>query len=345
MEEQVGNREPFLEPVYLNEKMVLNCAAYIFKGYTLESETNDATQIERNRGGKAGISFLERLISIGLEVGSKQSSTSGNRSARRYTVGGLHMSLIDELHSRKMLHVVDPESSGEDLDSIRYVEMLAELRPVDFYALIDTLRMAIPVVEKVLTSIVKPLYDQHRNSQSQITNHSEKKRSNRPSNAQNKRVEQQNLDKFQLALGETGNYATAIQGLLEHLESDYRRSKQLEMVMWSVGHSPRPYGIVDLDLADYEPEELRAKLSGGTYHVVGKVTRKVRTGQSINVLQKSVLFSAMSLLNRVVEARGETDALRKYREKLPVARQVLEHFGLLEIPGPALRVTAMSVCI
>ena len=61
--------------------------------------------------------------------------------------------------------------------------------------------------------------------------------------------------------------------------------------------------------------------------------------------QKSVLFSAMSLLNRVVEARGETDALRKYREKLPVARQVLEHFGLLEIPGPALRVTAMSVCI
>ena len=152
MEEQVGNREPFLEPVYLNEKMVLNCAAYIFKGYTLESETNDATQIERNRGGKAGISFLERLISIGLDVGSKQSSTSENRSARRYTVGGLHMSLIDELHSRKMLHVVDPESSGEDLDSIRYVEMLAELRPVDFYALIDTLRMAIPIVEKVLTS-------------------------------------------------------------------------------------------------------------------------------------------------------------------------------------------------
>ena len=345
MEEQVANPEPFLEPVYLNEKMVLNCAAYIFKGYSLESETNDTTQIERNRGGKAGISFLERLISIGLEAGSKQSSTSGNRSARRYTVGGLHMSLIDELHSRKMLHVVDPEASGEDLDSISYVEMLAELRPVDFYALIDTLRMAIPVVEKVLTSIVKPLYDQHRKSPSQITNQPGKTRSNRPGNTQNKRIEQQNLDKFQLALAETSNYATAIQGLLEHLENDYRRSKQLEMVMWSLGDSPRPYGVVDLDLADYEPEELRAKLSGGTYHVVGKVTRNVRTGQSINLLQKSVLFSVMSLLNRVVEARGETDALRKYREKLPVARQILEHFGLLEIPGPALRVTAMSVCI
>ena len=345
MEEPVANPDPFLEPVYLNEKMVLNCAAYIFKGYSLESETNDTTQIERRRGGKAGVSFLKRLVSIGVEAGSKESSTTGNRSARRYTVGGLHMSLLDELHTREMLHPIDPDSLREDLDGISYVEMLAELRPVDFYALIDTLRMAIPIVEKVLTSIVKPLYDQRRDSQGQNLDLSSKRKGNRPNRAQNRQAEQQSLDKFQLALEDTGNYATAIQGLLEHLENDYRRSKQIEMVMWSVGHSPRPYGVVDLDLADYEPEELRAKLSGGTYHVVGKVTRNVRTGQSINLLQKSVLFSAMSLLNRLVEVQGETDALKEYRQALPVARQMLEHFGLLEVPGPALRVAAMSVCI
>lgn len=29
----------FLEPVYLNEKRVLNAAAYLFKGYSLESES------------------------------------------------------------------------------------------------------------------------------------------------------------------------------------------------------------------------------------------------------------------------------------------------------------------
>ena len=345
MEEQVANPDPFLEPVYLNEKMVLNGAAYIFKGYSLESEINDTTQTERNRGGKAGLDFLERLVSIGLEAGSKQSTTTVNRSARRYTVGGLHMSLIDELHNRKMLHAIDPESLGKDLDGISYVEMLAELRPVDFYALIDTLRMVIPIVEKILTSIVKPLYDQHRESQNPNPGLSSRKKGGRSNHAENRQVKQQSLDKFQLALGETGNYATALQGLLEHLENDYRRSKQIEMVMWSVGHSPRPYGVVDLDLADYEPEELRAKLSGGTYHVVGKVTRNVREGQSINLLQKSVLFSAMSLLNRVVEMQGETDALRQYRQGLPVARQMLEHFGLLEVPGPALRVAAMSVCI
>ena len=345
MEDRVANPEPFLEPVYLNEKMVLNCAAYIFKGYSLESETNDTTQTERSRGGKAGFNFLERLISIGLEAGSKQSSTTGNRSARRYTVGGLHMSLIDELHNREMLHAIDPESLETDLDGTSYVEMLAELRPVDFYALIDTLRMAIPIVEKVLTSIVKPLYDQGRGSQDPNPRLSSRKKGSLSNHAQKRQVQQQNLDKFQLALGETENYATALQGLLEHLENDYRRSKQIEMVMWSAGHTPRPYGVVDLDLADYEPEELRAKLSGGTYHVVGKVTRNVRTGQSINLLQKSVLFSAMSLLNRVVEVQGETDALRQYRQGLSLAKPMLERFGLLEVPGPALRVAAMSVCI
>ncbi|MCY3843266.1 MAG: hypothetical protein OXH69_06945 [Acidobacteria bacterium] len=345
VEDRKAIPEPFLEPVYLNEKMVLNCAAYIFKGYSLESETNDTTQTERSRGGKAGFNFLERLISIGLEAGSKQSSTTGNRSARRYTVGGLHMSLIDELHHRQMLHAIDPETLGEDLDGTSYVEMLAELRPVDFYALIDTLRMAIPIVEKVLTSIVKPLYDQDRGSQDPNPRLPSRKKGSRSNPAQHRQAEQQNLDKFQLALGETENYATALQGLLEHLENDYRRSKQIEMVMWSAGHTPRPYGVVDLDLADYEPEELRAKLSGGTYHVVGKVTRNVKTEQSINLLQKSVLFSAMSLLNRVVEMQGETDALRQYRQGLSLAKPMLERFGLLEVPGPALRVAAMSVCI
>ena len=345
MEEQVVNDEPFLEPVYLNEKMVLNCAAYIFKGYTLESEINNTTETARRRGGKVGFNFLDRLISMGLEAGSQHSSTSGNRAARRYTVGGLHMSLIDALRSRNMLQLVDSADWEADLDRASYVEVLAELQPVDFYALIDTLRMTIPVIEKILTSIVTPLYDQHKQSQTQIQNHSVGNQNNRRGGAKVKRADKQTRDKVQLALGETSNYATAIQELLEHLEKDYRRSKQIEMVMWSVGENPRPFGVVDLDLADYEPEELRAKLSGGTYHVVGKVTRNVRNGQSINLLQKSVLFSAMSLINQVIEVLGETDGLQNYREKLSTARQMVERFGLLKVSGPALRVTPMSVCI
>ncbi len=345
MEDRVANRERFLEPVYLNEKMVLNCAAYIFKGYSLESETNETNQADHSRGGKAGFTFLEKLISIGIETGSKQSSTTANRSARRYTVGGLHMSLIDELRDRDMLHAIDLKSPEQGLDRTDYVETLAELRPIDVYALIDTLRMAIPIVEKVLTSIVKPLYEHDRGTQDRSPPVSKNKRANRPNLTQNKQAKRPGLDKFQLALGQIDNYATALQELLEHLEKDYRRSKQIEMVMWSADTTPKPYGVVDLDLADYEPEELRAKLSGGIYRVVGKVTRSVTEGHSINLLQKSVLFSAMSLLNRVVETHGETDALNQYHAGLSLAKELLKPFGLLEVRGPALRIAAMSVCI
>ena len=69
VEDRVANPEPFLEPVYLNEKMVLNCAAYIFKGYSLESETNDTTQTERRRDGKAGLNFLSHSSPSALRQG------------------------------------------------------------------------------------------------------------------------------------------------------------------------------------------------------------------------------------------------------------------------------------
>ena len=231
--------------------------------------------------------------------------------------------------------------------------MLAELRPIDFYALIDTLRIAVPIVE--ITSIVRPLYDQHRESQWRARQQLEesqnpdiargRKEHRRKGQPNGDRGERERLDRVQLALGETEHYATAVQGLLEHLEGDYRRSKQVEMVMWSVGDEPRPYGVVDLDLAGQQPEVLRAKLAGGRYHVVGKVTHEVGTGQSINLLQKSVLFSVVSVLNRVMEAQGEADALRQYRKGLSDVKAVLEQFGLFEVRGPALRVSAMSICI
>ena len=350
------NPGAFLEPVYLNEKMVLNCAAYVFKGYSLESEANATTQTEHSRAGKAGFGFLQKLITFGMEAGSRQSTTVGDRSARRYTVGGLHMSLIDQLHGLGLLHAVAPDSLKEDVGSGGgYVEMLAELRPIDFYALIDTLRIAVPIVEKALTSIVRPLYDQHRESQWRARQQLEesqspdtargRKEGTRRGQTKRDRSEREGLDRVQLALGETEHYATAVQGLLEHLEGDYRRSKQVEMVMWSVGDEPRPYGVVDLDLAGQQPEELRAKLAGGRYHVVGKVTHEVGTGQSINLLQKSVLFSVVSVLNRVMEAQGEADALRQYRKGLSDVKAVLEQFGLFEVRGPALRVSAMSICI
>jgi hypothetical protein len=275
--------EDFLEPVYLNEKMVLNCAAYIFKGYSLESEAREQAQSEGSKSLTAGISFLERLISLGGEAQSKHSEISENRSARRYTVGGLHMSLVDELHARGMLQAIRPDDLAQDLGGApSYVEMPATLRPIDFYALVDTLRIASPIVAEVFKSFVGPWYEQRRKRQwlqqkvpqqpATAPRHGQQQRKHARS-AQHLAdgFQEPDLDNSQIALKDLDNYVVAAGSVLKQLEDDYRRSKQIEMVMWSADDNPRPYGVVDLDLADYEPEELRAKLAGGTFRVVGKL--------------------------------------------------------------------------
>ena len=89
---EVDTPDAFLEPVYLNEKMVLNCAAYVFKGYSLDSEVNDTAQTAQSKGGEAGLRLLGRLISIGIEAKSERSSTTDKQvSAALYRRGPAHV--------------------------------------------------------------------------------------------------------------------------------------------------------------------------------------------------------------------------------------------------------------
>jgi hypothetical protein len=311
---------------------------------------------------KAGFSFLDKLLSLGAEAQFKGSESLESKSARRYTVGGLHMTVIDELHERNMLAAIDPESLESDLSTAQsYVEMRAVLKPIDFYALIDTLRTSSPIIAEVLKSFVGPLYEQgqkekwtkHLEAQqwvqaaaSATTNRQRGATNNQQSNGPASRPP---ADKFQLFLAGIDDHMGALNSVLTRLEDDYRRSKQIEMVMWTPGSDSRPYGVVDLDLGDYEADALRPKLTDGTFHIIGKVTRIVAAGDSINLLQKSALYSALSLIHRVIEELlsdyEQHEKLAPYRSGLAKAREVIERFGLLQVPGPAVRVAAMSVCI
>src|SRR5258708_35243142 len=94
----------FLEPVYLNEKMVLNCAAYLWKGVALEIESTEKTESNKSGSISLGIPFLKSLLSPFTIAGeSKKGTVEENKYARRYTVGGLHMAVLDELRNKKMI--------------------------------------------------------------------------------------------------------------------------------------------------------------------------------------------------------------------------------------------------
>lgn len=65
----------YLEPLYLNEKMVLNAAAYLFKGVSAESEEKTNTSTNSKANAKIGISFLHGLLGkaeLGVEGASSR---------------------------------------------------------------------------------------------------------------------------------------------------------------------------------------------------------------------------------------------------------------------------------
>ena len=94
----------FLEPIFLNEKMLLNLAAYLFKGVSLDKEiTNENTKTSKVKGS-VGFKFLQDLISpVSLNAEHENINKQYSKTARIYTLGGLHMSVIDELEKAKYL--------------------------------------------------------------------------------------------------------------------------------------------------------------------------------------------------------------------------------------------------
>jgi hypothetical protein len=189
----------FLEPVYLNEKMVLNCAAYLFKGVSLESQETEQSSSERKGNLTLGFHFLQNLVSpvsAGGEVSRR--STKETKAARRYTLGGLHMVLLDELYERKdHLIIVEPSTEYSAIQE-SYVDVEAILKPIDFFTIIEMVKSLIPLVTQVLVNFGPHLKEEVFNEK---------------------------------LLSDIPRYEAVIKSVLQQLEDDYLRSRQLEMVM------------------------------------------------------------------------------------------------------------------
>jgi hypothetical protein len=131
----------YLEPLYLNEKMVLNAAAYLFKGVDSESEEKFSSSSNSQANAKIGISFLQGLLGK-AELGVEGKSTSANEvtTVKRYTLGGLHMTVVDELEERKDIK----DFSSADINKGQYIKTKAILQPVDIFQLVETLQTSAP---------------------------------------------------------------------------------------------------------------------------------------------------------------------------------------------------------
>ena len=132
--------------------MVLNCAAYLFKGYSLESE-NTEQQTSSSRGNlRLGLDFLTSLLSpISVEGEPSRAKTSETKAARRYTSGGLHMVVLDELQEREE-HLVTLQSPRDPNVQDAYVSIEAVLQPIDFVSIVEIVRNLTPLVTQFLAN-------------------------------------------------------------------------------------------------------------------------------------------------------------------------------------------------
>lgn len=301
----------FLEPVYLNEKMVLNCAAYLFKGVALESEDKKVSSTETKGSLKLGLKFLQDLISpISAEGDFKKVSTEENKSARRYTLGGLHMTVLDELEKSKQ--IVELKDNIADYSKGSYVKVSAVLKPVDFFTIIEIVKILTPLTSQVLKNFGHKI-----------------------SSAPNKKEIIKDIPK----------YENMISSILGELESDYLKSKQIAMILEDPNNPKKQIGIVDLDVSDYDPSEVKARLSGGKYLIIGKVIKTVNENNSLSLVQRSFLSTIMDLLDKAMSLNTQQEQIANYQQGIIQMKPYVETLCQLNVPGPAFQVMAMSVCV
>ncbi|HZG18988.1 MAG TPA: hypothetical protein VE092_03150 [Herbaspirillum sp.] len=294
---------PYLEPLYLNERMVLNAAAYLFKGVSAQSEEKRQTSVNGKANAKIGISFLHGLLGK-ADAGVEGQSADANevKTVRRYTLGGLHMTVVDELDERAE---IKDASSGE-LASGQFIRARAVLQPIDIFQLIETLQTSAPLVVQIL---------KHFGSKFGI--------------------EKKTLEEFL-------KYEKPIIQIIEAIAQDYLKSKQLEMLLCE-SSTGKPIGVVDLDVTDYDPKEIQAKLTDGEFTVIGKVTKRVTEGDTLSLVQRTFLSYIMGAFDKLMGVTNDIERFEKYRYGIESVRPKVEEFCRLSITGPAYRMTAMSV--
>jgi hypothetical protein len=299
----------FLEPIFLNEKMLLNLAAYLFKGVSLDKEiTNENTKTSKVKGS-VGFKFLQDLISpVSLNAEHENINKQYSKTARIYTLGGLHMSVIDELEKAKYLENIsfNPQKLPK---ANSFIKLNVILKPVDYYQIIDVLKLVKPLIIQLIDDFGTKI-------NSKIFNKNTKK--------------------------EIPKYDKLVESILKSLENDYLNSKQLEMLMIEP-NSKNIIGIVDIDLTDINPQEIKAKLNDGQFFVIGKISRVVHGNEKISMFQRTLLSKIVELIENIVSVNNKMTEINNYKIFLKNIQPIIEKFIQLNLKGPAIRIMAMSI--
>ena len=319
-----------LEPIYLNEKMLLNCSSYLFDGIGLTQEINNTNTENTNKNLKASgtiesSSFIDFIAKAGGNIDANFESQINSNYAfntiKTLTLGALHMKSLDKLVEDKLIE--DLQINTQIISDIPFKRIKANIRPVDFFELIQLL--------KAITPQLKPLFN--------IGNAQNQTNTKKPINNQTQ------VNNF-------NDFVELLKNVIDELEKNYLESNLLEMLMYQDG---RCIGVVDIDLQGTEPNQVKAQLNDGDFIIIGKITKTIQENEELNLLQRSLINPLLTLLEKITVI---TTILQQQRESpvfntninqilniKEVAMNMIDLVLQIKISGPALRFRAMSICI
>ena len=334
----------FLEPIYLNEVMLMNCASYLFKGVSLKAETVSTTentkgiegQVDGNTEG--GLNFLSNIakISGGLSLQGSNNNLQNyqNTMERTITLGSLHMEVINTLNNEG-LKIVDNSFLNKKPSTYDYVRVKAILKPIDFYTVLEILKLILPQLEKFFDLAGETVFKPQKGKN------------------QNKKLIEEKVDKYK-------GIAKALGELIKELKDDYLSSNQLEMIM--TDEEGNQLGVLDIDVKDKEPSEIKAQLTDGEFIIFGKIVRYVDEDSELSLTQRSSLSVITDKLNKIVSVislfttkdsdspenqEQDVDITEQWTNLTSLGETILNEYELLELKmkGPVIRLKAMSVCM
>lgn len=253
---------------------------------------------------------------------------------RTITLGSLHMEVVDTL-SDKGLKTVDNSFLNKKPSTYDYVKVKAILKPIDFYTVLEILKLILPQLEKFFDLAGETVFKPQKGKN------------------QNKKLIEEKVDKYK-------GIAKALGELIKELKEDYFSSNQLEMIM--MDEQGNPLGVLDIDVKDKEPSEIKAQLTDGEFIIFGKIVRYVDEGSELSLTQRSSLSVITDKLNKIVSVislftNKDSDSVENQEQDVDITEQwanftslgktILNEYELLELKmkGPVIRLKAMSVCM
>lgn len=286
----------------------MNAAAHLFDGYTLEQEDTKVSDKAGKLSGKIGFNFLNGLLtSPSLEGEGAIANSNKTVANRMYTLGGLHMSVLEEMAKKKLLQPLNLQTAIINPKYSSYVSTDVVLRPVDIFGFIELLSLLRPLITQALEQFGKTWF---------------------------KDIKAEDWTVLPKA-------DALIASLLESLREDYLLSNNLEMIMTDANNGA-DVGIVDIDISNLNPAEIKARLTDGQFHLVGKVIRGVGGESNLSTIQRSSLHQLLETLSRLAGLLG-TEQHAGYEVILRGILDKIDKVIGLEVKGPAVRVLAMSI--